>query len=312
MNIQQIFSKNFIIIAVIVVVVGGFLYLDKDKIFQKNITPQAAAEKAINYINTNLLPQGTVASLVNVVEQNGVYKIHIKVGDSEFDSFVSRDGQYLFPDGIELATTTASQNNQNQTGGNNTQAQKNDKPDVKLFVMSFCPYGNQAEDIMKPVVDLLGSKINLSVHYIVSKGSDGKYLSLHGDQELNQDVREICVSKYQQNKYWAFIEAINKSCTSQNADSCWENVAKSIGIDTAKIKDCAKSEVSSLLDKEIELTNSLSISGSPQLFVNGTEYQGNRTSEAYKTAICSAFNSAPAECQTTLSDASTSASGGCQ
>lgn len=312
MNIQKAFAKNFIIIAVVIVVVGGFLYLSKDKIFQKNLTPQAAAEKAINYINTNILPEGMTASLVSVSEQNGVYKFHMKVGENEYDSYITKDGRYLFPEAVELSTTTENQPEQNQAGENNAQTQKTDKPEVKLFVMSFCPYGNLAEDIMKPVVDLLGSKINLSVHYIVSKGSDGKYLSLHGDQELNQNVREICVAKYQPDKYWAFVEKINKDCTSQNADTCWENAAKSVGVDTAKIKQCQSSEKAALLDAEIQLTDSLGVSGSPQLFINGTEFQGNRTPEAYKTAICSAFNNAPSECQTTLSNESTAASGDCQ
>ena len=38
---------------------------------------------------------------------------------------------------------------------------KTDKPNVELFVMSFCPYGVQAETAMKPVVDLLGDSADI-------------------------------------------------------------------------------------------------------------------------------------------------------
>jgi len=45
---------------------------------------------------------------------------------------------------------------------------------------------------------------------------------MHGIQEVNQDVRELCVWKYQKDKFWSFLKEINKSCSSQNADTCWE------------------------------------------------------------------------------------------
>jgi len=49
-------------------------------------------------------------------------------------------------------------------------AQKQEKPNVKFFVMSFCPYGNQAEEGLKPVAEALGSEgVEWEPHYIVSK-----------------------------------------------------------------------------------------------------------------------------------------------
>ncbi len=44
------------------------------------------------------------------------------------------------------------------------------KPNVKFFVMSFCPYGNQAEDILKPVAELLkNNNVEWEPRYIVNK-----------------------------------------------------------------------------------------------------------------------------------------------
>jgi len=46
---------------------------------------------------------------------------------------------------------------------------KTNKPEFLFFVMSFCPYGNQIEQALKPVADLLGDKVNLQPQYIFNK-----------------------------------------------------------------------------------------------------------------------------------------------
>ncbi|MEI8067739.1 MAG: hypothetical protein WCG91_02165 [Candidatus Shapirobacteria bacterium] len=46
---------------------------------------------------------------------------------------------------------------------------KTNKPEFDFFVMSFCPYGNQMEDTLRPVFDLLGSKANITPRYIFEK-----------------------------------------------------------------------------------------------------------------------------------------------
>lgn len=64
----------------------------------------------------------------------------------------------------------------------NFEPEKTDKPVAQLYVMSFCPYGIQAETTMKPVVDLLGSKVSIEPHFIVSV-KDDTVTSLHGYNE---------------------------------------------------------------------------------------------------------------------------------
>ncbi|MCX8206043.1 MAG: hypothetical protein N3H30_02325, partial [Candidatus Micrarchaeota archaeon] len=58
--------------------------------------------------------------------------------------------------------------------------EKSDKPSVKLYVMSYCPYGNLAENAFVEVIRLMGNKIDFEPVYILS-GSGGNYRSLHGD-----------------------------------------------------------------------------------------------------------------------------------
>ena len=262
------------------------------------------AKKSIDFINKNLLSNGITASLSSIsLDDSGLYKLKIKIQDQELEVYVSRDGNMIFPQGIKI---TATQNQKPK------EIPKTEVPDAKLFVMSFCPYGNQAEDAMMPVINLLKGKAKIELHYIVSKAGN-KYQSLHGDQELNQDIREICVQKYQKDKLWDFIKEINSKATSQNVNAKWEGIAKNLGIDVNQIKQCQIDEGPTLLNQEIKLTDKYKISGSPTLLINETIFQGSRTSEAYKEAICSGFKVAPQECNKKLSGATSNASsGGCE
>lgn len=63
---------------------------------------ESVAEKMVSYINENLLGPETKASLINFSDEGSVYKLKLKIGEAEFDSFASKDGLFLFPEGISL------------------------------------------------------------------------------------------------------------------------------------------------------------------------------------------------------------------
>lgn len=296
-NTWKIFSICLFLLLLISVFTRGFYLWD----FLNS--PKKIAEKTLSYINENFLQGQTKASLISIKrENNGLYNLKFKIDGEEAEVFVSEDGKNLFIQKIPLAGE--------ETEPQAQEIPKREKPDVKLFVMSYCPYGNEAEGIMKPVLDLLGNKTPIELRYIVSK-QDGKFVSLHGDQEVNQDVREICLKKYQPEKLWDFILATNEKSTYQDSDQKWEGIAKELGIDVSKIKECQEKELGALLDEEIKLTEKYGITGSPTLVINDTISQARRTPEGYKEAICSGFKSPPQECSKKLEDSSVNPQGGC-
>ncbi len=292
-------------------------------------TPEQAAQSAIKYINENFLAsaQGK-AELKKVEESNNLYKITFDIGEREYISYVSKDGQLLFPEAIDMKPLPPKE------------FPKTAKPDVKLFVMSYCPYGNQAEDAMFPVVNLLKDKANIEVHYIFYKNyqsgypeycidKENQYCAMHGIQEFNQNIRELCVWKYQKDKFWSFVKDMNVKADYKTADKKWEGVAGALGIDVQKIKDCQKNEALSFAAQEVALTSkeylvqdpaknqgkeTTTVSGSPTLVINGVVFDGQRSAEGYKNAICAAFKKEPPECSQSLGDESpSSVSGGsCQ
>ena len=84
---------------------------------------------------------------------------------------------------------------------------KSSRPSVELFVMSFCPFGVQAENAMDPVVDLLGTKADIKVRYIATVNGDtvDSVKSLHGLPEAKEDLRQLCIAKYYPQNLWPYL-----------------------------------------------------------------------------------------------------------
>jgi predicted DsbA family dithiol-disulfide isomerase len=220
--------------------------------------------------------------------------------------FVSEEARKKYQDAIGL------------TPGDN-------RPQIDFFVMSYCPYGNQAEEAIAGAYDILGDKATYIPHYVVYENyggggptyclENGQYCSMHGIQELNQDIRELCVyNSLGIGKYFAFVKAMNAKCTAQNADSCWTAVAKDLGLDADAISACEKEQGISIVAKEKELNKVLRVSGSPTVFVEGQAFNGGRTASAFASALCAQFDSKPAECNNIPADTGAAAApvgGGC-
>ncbi|MDD3679631.1 MAG: thioredoxin domain-containing protein [Candidatus Shapirobacteria bacterium] len=282
-------------------------------VFNKNLLSlDEAKEFTQAFITSEVLPDQEL-SIGNIEDLGSIYSFQITIpNQGTFTSYLTKDGNFVFPSGYD----TSEFKQRLLTGETSLEAgsvkemPKSDQPIAQLFLMSFCPYGNQAEEIMIPVVDLLKDTIDIIPRYIVSKVGDS-YSSLHGDQELNQNVRELCVYKYQPEKFWGFLKEVNADCTYENADTCWTGPARTLGIDINKISQCERQEFETLLDQEIALTEKYQVSGSPTLLINDTVYQGSRTAESFKQAMCSAFNSPPEECSTVLGGEVEAPQGGC-
>ena len=281
------------------------------------VSPQSCAEKTLNYINNNLVSPGTSASLTTVTENRGIYEMKIVYQSKDMTLYTTRDCSSLFTSSIDMNAAT---------GSGTTPAQpaappiKTERPVVNLYVMAFCPYGTQAESAMKPVAALLGSKADIRVRYITTTTGTtvASVQSLHGMPEAKEDLRQICILKKNPEKFWEYIGQFNDACypQSQNAallDACWRNVTLAVGIDVKSIETCSSGEEGlALLKADEALSNKDGASASPTLVINGQEYRGSRTPDAYKQAICDRFVTAPAECSTILPPvAGTAVSGGC-
>lgn len=307
-------TKSLIPVAIFVaglLIAGALVYVNQGKVEEKiseGLSSQQAAEKAINYINQNMLQQGTIASLVNVTEEGGVYKFRLKIGENEYDSYVTKDGKLLFTEGINLEQKSTSA----QEGGEATgEIQKRDTPDVKLFVMSYCPYGLQAQKMFLPVYDLLKEKAEMGVYFV-------NYI-MHEKQEIDENLRQYCIQKEEKEKYYDYLSCFVKEGDKEEG---FEKCLTEAKIDREKTNSCIsqtdqKYKITQMyndkstwlngnfpkFDVHTDLNEKYGVRGSPTIVINDKVVEvSTRSPEKFKETICQAFNSPPAECSQALSD----------
>jgi glutaredoxin len=271
------------------------------------MSPEQIKINMETFINESLMQPGMKAEIKDVVMENGLYKMTVSLGaGQEITSYATKDGKIFFPESmnieeIQKKVQEMKDQQQNETQKTNAEIPKNDKPTVDLYVMSFCPFGNKAEDTLKSVYALLKNKVNFNFHYIVNTDGD-TIQSLHGEKEVAQDEREACVLKnYGKDKWFSFVSYVNTNCGSDGA--CWETAAKNSGLSATSISACVSSQGVNLMKENEKAATAANASGSPTMLINGVSTQavyqyGN--SESYKQAICGAFNKAPTECSKVL------------
>lgn len=292
---------------------GFFCNFSSSEFFCKSNTlnQDIVGKKIVDFINNNLVQGTDRATLLAVEETNGLYKVTTLYRGQQIPVYCTKDGEYLFvSQPIRLSEAT-----EDDTHSSGFDAPDKEIPDVELYVMSFCPYGVQAENAMKPVFDLLGNKANFKIRFIVNVNGDTpeSVQSLHGLNEAMEDLRQICIMKYYDAEtYWNYLMEINKNCYSiyrntAELDKCWKAAAGKFKIDVDKIDTCSKSsEAINLLKTDEQLTERYGVRGSPTLIINGQTYEGSRTADAFKQAICSGFSNPPSECSSDVEEASSS------
>lgn len=280
---------------------------------------QRVAKTTLDYVNKNLLQAGTTATLSKITLEGSVYKIDLAINGQNATVYVSRDAKFLFPAVFEMAGVK--ENASPEPSGEIT---KSEKPDVKLFVMSYCPYGLQAERAYLPVYDLLKSKADLGIYFV-------DYI-LHGKQELDENLRQYCLQKQDKDLYAKYLACFFKA---GKADDCLAEVKA----DKKALQNCVSqtdlqfkitagfTDESTWLNGQYpkfniysDLNAQYGVKGSPTIVINGKQVAlNNRSAEAFKNLVCQAFLNQPAECSQTLSndaaatgfgEGSTSGSGG--
>jgi len=269
-----------------------------NQLLGKEFPANLVAENTVKYINENFLTQGNTASLVSILDEGGIYKIVLDISGQEYESYVTKDGVFLFPDGYKMKKEVEV-------------SAKSDRPDVKLFVMSYCPYGLQAEKMFLPVYDLLKGKADMGIYFV-------DYI-MHEKQEIDENLNQYCIQKEQNDKFSAYLGCF---VLSGDSSSCLSEA----GIDTEKVNACVSAtdeefQITSLYnDKDTwlsgvypvfnvnaDLNEQYEVSGSPTVVINGKVIDiGSRTPENFKDIICQSFNSEPEECSQILSEESPS------
>ncbi|MCK9569252.1 thioredoxin domain-containing protein [Candidatus Pacearchaeota archaeon] len=243
-------------------------------------------------------------TLDSVEEVSGLYKINFEYEDAIIPFYVTKDGKSFIP-GDYVSSFGTEETEETETS---TEVVKSDKPVVELYIWSYCPYGVTALSPFADVAKLLGSFADFKVYL---------YYAGHGDHEEQQNKIQACIQELEPEKYWdyakAFTEDIYTKCSGNITCDLEESTTlmKTLGIDSAKVLSCVSSQGEKLLEEDSQAAQDAGVQGSPTLIINGIQTSVSRTAEAYKGAVCSAFNEVPSACSQTLDSSAATTSGNC-
>jgi len=264
---------------------------------KKMLSPEEAKAAAEKFINENLLPANTQATINEVTDEGAVFNINLDVAGNNYTSYMTKDGTLFFQSGIDMvkfAEENAAQAAAADTGKAAPAANvpKTDKPKVELFVMTYCPYGLQAEKGIIPAIETLGNKIDAKIRFV--------HYFMHGDQEEQETYNQLCIREEQAAKYSDYlkcfiIEGDSAKCVAQTK------------VDAKKLTSCVAAKAKDYYKVDSDFSQGYGVSGSPTLVINGAQSSAGRDSASYLAGICAAFTNPPAECSKQLSTASPAA-----
>ncbi|MBL6974445.1 MAG: hypothetical protein ISR64_01815 [Deltaproteobacteria bacterium] len=180
---------------------------------------------------------------------------------------------------------------------------------LKLFIMSMCPFGVKAGNAMKEVLDAFGKDMNFELHFIADETAPGQFKALHGPKEVAENIRQLCAAKYypKNNKFMDYIWCRNDDYKSAD----WEPCAKKAKMDAGRIKKCSEGEEGKKLHSEdIKIAKALGIGASPSWLANNKFKFSGLAPEQIKTNFCS-YNKGAKGCAKTLTSDVKGPQGGC-
>lgn len=302
-------------IVVVIIILVGYKYKGADfkSFFQhkKVLKIEEAKSVALDFIGKNLVQPGTKVDITGITAEGSLYKMDVDVAGQKIVAYMTNDGGQFFPTGMDMKAKTDVANSNEATP--TVPVPKSDKPNVKLFVMSYCPYGTQIEKGILPAVAALGNKINFTLEFV--------NYSMHNDRatgdrkELDENLRQYCIQKLQPTKLAAYLTCFLKTgkgteaaCMTQSGvtatpvNSCMTQADTQFNVTKDFNDESSYKGQFPMFEVNADDNTKYSVGGSPTLVINDTTANAaGRDSASLLKTICSAFNTEPKECQAQLS-----------
>ena len=142
--------------------------------------------------------------------------------------------------------------------------------EVELFVMSFCPYGVEAEKQLIPILREFSNKVDFKLRFIANEVDDGPrpFEASHGVAELEENIRQAVIAAHAPDKLFDYL-----LCRAKHLKGSWEKCALEVSIDAAEIQRLVdRPETEALFRENIRRGHELKVYGSPTLYVDGRQF----------------------------------------
>ena len=243
-----------------------------------SITPSEAEQKALGYINSNLLQPPFTATAVKTEELNGMYKIKIDVAGRQIDSYVTKDGKLFFPQGLELDAALPSVDGKDTTSTPEATKISVDlagepvkgKADAPITIVEFsdfqCPFCQKGWEVMKEVERDYVAKNKVKLVF--------KNFPLDNIHPMAQASAQAGECAYEQDKFWEYHDKLFANQQSLSNDNL-KKWATEIGLDESKFNACVESKkYESEVAKDQQEGLKAGVQGTPAFLINGQLYSG--------------------------------------
>jgi len=240
-----------------------------------NISGKQAGEKLVNFVETQTGQTSEVLETKSF--DSNFYEVTLSFQGQEIPAYVTKDGKY-FVTSLTLLDIPKTE----VTKTPPKEAPKSDRPKAELFVMTYCPYGTQAEKGFIPMIKAMNDSIDSKIRFV--------HYFMHGDPEENETYVQVCLREEQSPKYLDYL-----TCFLEDGNS--SRCLKQTKVDVTKMNICIKNgKAKEYYAQDSNLSNSYGVQGSPSLVINGQMVQSGRSPGQFLQAVCLAFNVAPGKC----------------
>jgi len=150
---------------------------------------------------------------------------------------------------------------------------------LDLYLMSQCPYGRDALEVLLKVSNHLKKRAALNLYFIISKEKEN-WTSLHGQSELDENLRQAVIAAYRPEALGSYL-----SCMLQKSKS--PVCLKEAGIQTQDLDGLIRASGFRILESHYARTEKLNIHASPTLYIDNQPYEAAIEEQSLLRALCS-------------------------
>lgn len=189
---MQKFIKNIVPISIVIAAIiigGGLIYTQKSGKKQAPqeglLSSEQASQKVIDYIDKNLVQGGAQITLVSASEENGLYKIRLKINTDEFDAYATKNGKLLFIQAFDLDKPLVEEKSMTESTIGDFQVsedeicKENEKPIVYFFGSATCLHCQWEEPVLGDVVKKFEGQI--SFHKNIDSNNDSEIFTKYSE-----------------------------------------------------------------------------------------------------------------------------------
>lgn len=287
-NAWAILSGVLVVLLLISVFTQGFSFGDNTGVTSGEEIGLDAAETLVqNYVNTNLLPDPFTAGLVSSEELGDLYKVTLSVNGQEIDSYITKNGELFFPQGLEVENAV-------DTTGTDTNLDAVERIDVSvdddamkgdanapITIVEFsdyeCPFcGKFYSETYSSIVE---NYIDTGIAKLVFRDFP---LSFHPQAE-GAAIAAECAGE--QGEYFGMHDKLFEN-QEDLGEELYLAAAEELGLDVDEFTTCLVDPViAAEVAADAAEGSEYGVSGTPAFFINGELISGAQPYEAFVAAM---------------------------